>query len=508
MAKQKLDKTKLNRYVSLAFPESIGFSANDEEENADNERDNSTPNKGVNNLSDTLSKSDAERANSAMAGGSVTKPAPGVTQNVNSYGLPKSSLPSFIADSPELANSNSIQPNFARPGVTLNPAGDFPESSMPSFARGYATSEPFNLGFDAASLSKQAPMMFGNNVNISNVARAVLSEDNAPTQQATVAAMSPEEKLLATIANTNPTPNSLWKRLLVGVAQGASMVDANKDTFGSAFGKILGGAVTRSIPAIDSANIYEEKKAKALERYRLESGAKGAELQRRVKEQEIANDQARITREVQERARQARIDAMNQADKLEDNKRAAAKQKLDTLEKMSPDDVNRGALIEELKQSYGITVGADFGTYDKAAARATDKQATETNLRKRAEAEVIAELGATTEERARGATKNKLDAALKQQMPADMYAALSDPNAGQFSRQAARKLANEIEDRMYKVDLDYTKSDFERRVSAKLQEYRGNPARTSSKPATKQATSKVQATPRASNTDARTLTFK
>lgn len=508
MAKQKLDRNKLNRYVSLAFPESIGFSANEDGDNADNERDNKAENKGVNNLSDTLSKSNADTLSKQGAGGSPALPAPGVTQNVNSYGIPKSSLPSFIADSPELANSNAIQPNFARPGVSLNPAGDFPESSMPSFARGYATSEPFNLGFDAASLSKQAPMMFGGSVNINNVARAVLSEDNTPTQQATVAAMSPEEKLLATIANTNPTPNSLWKRLLVGVSQGAAMVNPREDNLGSAFGKILGGAVTRAIPAIDSANIYEQNKAKAIERYKLEAGAKGAELQRRAREQEIANDQARITREVQERARQARIDAMNQADKLEDNKRAAAKQKLDTLEKMSPDDTNRGALIEELKQSYGITVGADYGTYDKAAARASDKQATETNLRKRAEAEVIAELGATTEERARGATKNKLDAALKQQMPADMYQALSDPNAGQFSRQAARKLANEIEDRMYKVDLDYTKSDFERRVSAKLQEYRGNPARTSNKPATKQATNKVQATPRATSTDARTLTFK
>jgi hypothetical protein len=388
----------------------------------------------------------------------------------------------------------------------MNPAGDTPDTSLPSFARGYATSEPFNLGFDAAALSKQAPMLFGGSVNINNVARAVLNEDNTPTQQETVAKMSPEEKLLATIANTNPTPNSLWKRLLVGAAQGASMVNPASDNLGSAFGKILGGAVTRSIPAVDKANIYESNKAKAIEKYKLESGAANATLQRQRTQQDIANDQARITREVQDRARQARTDALNQADKLEDNKRAQAKQKLDTLEKMSPDDSNRAALVEELQRSYGITVGQDYGTYDKAAAR-PEKPATESNLRKRAEAEVISELGATTEERARGATRNKLDAALKQQMPADLYSALTDPNAGQFSKASARKLANEIEDRMYKVDLDYTKSDFERRVASKMQELRGGV--TQRKPATtKQATNKVPASNAAQATDFRTLRFK
>jgi hypothetical protein len=461
MAKNKLDKRRLNSYLSLAYPESIGFSDDSADENNDTTSGNSSGNNGVNTISDIPQRRGLDDSRGSLAGDTSTLPGAPVTQNVNT--------PNKL-----FQNTSGVMPpaSFSLPQIS----------------------------------SKYNPMLFGGNADINNVARAVLSE-KTPTQQETVAAMTPEEKLMASIAATNPTPSGFWKRLLVGATSGAQQVNKD-DNLGSAFGKILGTSVARAIPQVDSAMQYQENKARALDRYKLESGAASASLQRTRVNQDIANDKARNDQLLADRQRQARIDAATQADKLEDNKRQEAKLKLDALETMGADDPNRKRAVTELKVKYGIDVGEDYGIEKR---KSKDAVTSEDQLRKRAESEITKELGATTEERATGAARNQLQAELKAKMPPDLYAALTDPNASSFKRTETLKLRNEIEDRLYKTNLVYTKSDFEKKVSDRIEQLRGGPTARGKQGVTPKATkgnNKVPPSSKAQSTDARTITFR
>lgn len=452
MAKNKMDKSKLNSYISLAFPESIDVYGDEDVNNDETKQPTNKPNKNINNTSEILKRQGEDSFNKQLAGG------PGLQDVARS---------SPTMDSPTMDSQSS-------------PSSPMGSSSMGNFG----ALPPFAIGLPE-SVTKYNPMLFGGRADLSKVARAVISEPDAPnmpTQMDTVAKMTPEEKLIASIANTNPTPSGFWKRLLVGAGQGARNVQPGDD-LGTAFGKILGPAVTRAIPQVDSAAKYEENKAKALERYKLESGASNAKLQRSKVTQDIANDAARIKREEDERARRIKLDTDAQLERVTDNQRAEAKLKLDALQNMSETDKNRASAAKELADKYGVKVGDDYGI---EARRKTEKETSETELRKLAETQVTRELGANTKERARGATANQLEAELKTQMPPDLYAALTDPNAGTFKQIEARKMRQEIEERVNKRNVDYTESDFENRVVNKMEELRGGiNARGSNKPVTK-----------------------
>lgn len=418
MAKRKLNDRQKSRYLSLAFPEFIELN---DYNTSSNDEENTANSNNINNMSGALRRGILPPAIDDVAGGPVRLPSPGVTQNVN---------PLLQATQP---------------------------------------AQPSNIGLNIPSLiGSHAPIMFGN-ANINNVARAVLSDDKLPTARETALKITPEEKLMASIANTNPTPQSLWKRLLAGVATGAGKV-TQEDNLGSAFGKILGSAVTRAIPAVDSANLYEERKGKAIERYKIDKGVQDADFQRRKNESDLSDAAEDRKLKQAARERQLRLDIESKLERLTDNRRADAKLQLDALAGLPEDDKQRDVISKELADKYGVKVGRAYGLVTKPA---TEKELSEDELRKRAEAQVIEELGATTEERARGAAANQLDGELRAQMPPDLYNALTDPQASQFEREAAIKLRNTIEDRVIKRNLDYTKSDFERRVTQRINAARG-----------------------------------
>jgi hypothetical protein len=473
MAKQKLDKKKIDRYLGLAYPESISFTDDDDTEKRDNPEQGNTSNPGITNTGNNLAR--LNRSSDSLNGalGSATLPFPAVTQETNN---------------PATTNFN----DYANSNKVIEPVPPF-SFSMPDI------------------VSKQAPMLFGN-ADINKVSRAVLSTpdegasstsaSSTSTSQRAQASLTPEERLAATLANTNPTPSGFWKRLLVGASQGAARIQPGDD-LGTAFGRILGPAVTRAIPAVDSASKYEENKARAIEKYKLEAGTRDAGLKASRVQQDIMNDAAKIKQAEDARRRQVKIDAENAVERLSDNRRAEAKLKLDALEKMSEGDENRAALATELSEKYGVKVGSDYGL---EARKPKEKETSETDLRKRAESDVTRELGATTEERARGATANQLDAELKQRMPPDLYQALTDPNASRFKRIDAEKMRADIEKSVLQRNKDYTSSDYERRVASKMQELRGGTSRT--KQPTTSSKGKVQSSNTARTTNFRTIKFR
>lgn len=500
MARTEAERKRLNRYVSLAFPESIDVFDSEDSETEDKSKQSTEPNKNINNTSEIAQRRNNEELGGRLAQGLNISQAAPVTQmssSPSSYlsnNTPRSSLPNFITESEPQTMRQDLRGNIARPGVTFDSTADMPQLS---FANNDAPAlPPFSFSLPD-SVMRQAPMLFGRDIDMSKVAKSVLATPDAEmTQARTVAAMSPEEKLLATLANTNPTPSSFWKRILAGVAQGAGQVTPN-DTAGSAFGKILGSAVTRAIPAVDSANKYETNKARAIERYKLESAAEGAKLSRRKTEQDIRDNQARIKRDEDARARELRNDIDNKRGREADDARADRNQKLEILKALPEGDEQRDALAKELNVSRNLGLKETKG-----------KETSEDQLRKRAETDVLNELGASTKERARGATANQLDAELRKLMPPDLYKALTDPNASSFKRTDAIKLKQEIEEQLFKVNLDYTDSDFQRRVSERIEQLRGSKRVTKSNNTKPQASNKVQASEKARGTDARTIKFR
>lgn len=451
MAKRKLKQDSINRYLSLVDPENTSVYDFEDDKAPDITEQPVSNSGGINNLASTLRKAGEASVTSALAGSFVTSPG---------------------------ASSQQSQ-QLKTPGEMLQRPG----FQLPNNAARYNT-------------------LLNNNADLSRVASSVMGDSDItppdvtsnvagriPTARETALSITPEEKLLATLANTNPAPQSIWRRLLAGVVKGASQVTA-QDTGGSAFGKIAGNVIARAIPAVDSATQYEENKARAIERYKIESAAAQSKLNRRKTENDILNDAEQRRLNAEDRAERKRQAALLDAARLRDDKRAEAKLRLDALKDLAEDSPQRAQLVEELQRSYGIAVDTSYGL-SKAK---TDTPISESDVRARATSEVMSEVGANVEKIARDSTNNKPHIVSAREA---MQRVLNDPNASNVKKAQAREEFEKLYANELKVNIDYTKSDVDKRIREREQQLRGTPKRT-----TRQSRgAKVQASPEAKATN-------
>ena len=448
MAKRKLKQSSINRYLSLVDPENTSVYDFEDDKAPDITEQPVTNNGGINNLAATLRKAGDSSVAASLAGSSSTSPGASSQQ------------------SQQLKTPGSM---LQRPGFQL-----------PNNAARYNT-----LLNNNADLSRVTSSVMGDSDITPPDVGSTLPGGRIPTARETGLATTPEEKLLATLANTNPAPQSIWRRLLAGAVRGASQVTA-QDTGGSAFGKIAGNVIARAIPAVDSANQYEENKARAIERYRVESAAAQSKLNRRKTENDILNDAEQRRLNADDRAERKRQAALLDAARLRDDKRAEAKLRLDALKDLAEDSPQRAQLVEELQRSYGIAVDASYGL-SKAK---TDTPISESDVRARATSEVMNEVGANVEKIARDSTNNKPQIISAREA---MQRVLNDPNASNVKKAQAREEFEKLYANELKVNIDYTKSDVDKRIREREQQLRGTSKRT-----TRQSRGvKVQASPEA-----------
>lgn len=467
MAKPKLRRDQINRYLSFVDPVNTGLSLDDEEDESVIDERNAAQiqsgNGGINNLASTLRKSGDEYVTERLARGSSTLPAQPSTQNAT-----QPTTGAMLQRPP----SNVLLGNEAS-----RLQGLFGNADVNRIAKSVITD--FDIGNGATPASQDTPSV------TPNVAAGAPNVTTRSTEQ------TPEEKLLAAIANTNPSPQSFYKRLLTGLARGASTVTAD-DSPGSAFGKVAGNVIARAIPAVDSANLYQENVARAKERYAVESAARNQSLNRRKVESDILNDQNKRAQDAADRAERKQQARLLDAARLRDDKRAEAKLRLDALKDLAEDSPQREAIAQELREQYGINVDKSYGVTQAKA----PKELTETDVARRAESEVMNEIGASIEKIARDSTNNKPHIIAARE---EMQRILNDPKASNVKKAQAREEYEKLYASELKTNIDYTKSDVESRIRKREGELRGTtkPAATTRRP----RGAKVQASPAAKQTN-------
>ncbi len=440
MAKPKLKREQINRYLSFVDPANTGLSLDDEEDESVIDERNAAQiqsgNGGINNLASTLRKSGDEYVTSELARGSATLPAQPSMQNATAptTGAMLQRPPTNVLLGNEASRLQSL----------------FGNADVSRIAKSVITD--FDIG-NRATPAQDTPSV------TPNVAAGAPNVATRSTEQ------TPEEKLLAAIANTNPSPQSFYKRLLTGLARGASTVTAD-DSPGSAFGKVAGNVIARAIPAVDSANLYQENVARAKERYAVESAARNQSLNRRKVESDILNDQNKRAQDAADRAERKQQARLLDAARLRDDKRAEAKLRLDALKDLAEDSPQREALVQELREQYGINVDKSYGVTQAKA----PKELTEGDVAKRAESEVMNEIGASIEKIARDSTNNKPHIIAAREA---MQKVLNDPKASNVKKAQARESYEKLYASELKTNIDYTKSDVESRIRRREGELRG-----------------------------------
>lgn len=426
MAKRKLKPDAVNRYLSFIDPDNTGFSIDLDDEPNTLPQDQSTAQGGINNLAKSLAERDKVSNIAGMAGTSSTLPDANVTEKARrplNITLPSGGM---AARYNPLLTGNADLSRIA-------------QSTITDLAGGLTTP-------DARNVTEQG--------------------ERLPTARETALSISPEEKFAAVLANTNPTPQSFWKRLLAGALQGMGRVTP-QDTGGSAFGKIVGNVVGRAFPGVDSAQLYDERVARAREKYGTEAAIAKQKLERRKIEADITDKETQRRISLVTREEQRREKMLLDAARLRDDKRAEAQLRLNALKELASDSPKRDEIAEELQQSYGVNVDRSYGLNTKPA---TEKEISEDQIRKRATSEVMAEIGATVEKIARDSTDNKPHIIKAR---ADLDSVLNNPKSTDMSKASARERFEKAYALELKVNLDHTNSDVENKIRQREQELRG-----------------------------------
>lgn len=371
--KKKLNKRQTQDWLNLLAPNEVSVTPDAEQDNADSQRRRSI---------DFGSDTEAGRAlNSQLA---LTSPTQGVAQPTQ-------------PDAPAKP-LNTIAFNTAN--ATPAPGTFSPDKRMRDLRFDFTTQEPDNetqrqamfngtpmniparvpnisgtFQADPQQLASQM-MRYNQQPTTSNGSQAQVTTsgtgaNQSPQDVVAQRQLSPEEKLLAALNDTNPTPRKFWQRLLAGAARGASTVTP-QDEWGGAFGKIVGSTVANSIPQVDSAQQYQQKKANAIERYKIEATARDAnerqtEFNSRIKESEARLAETKANNE--ERRAQAKL--LNDA-RLRDDKRAEATQLMNAMKELPENDAQRLTIAKRLRDEYNVPISSKYGVKDKTTKQGAD----------------------------------------------------------------------------------------------------------------------------------------
>lgn len=359
--------------------------------------------------------------------------------------------------------------------INASPAYDVPESSLPSFARGersYPRATPMLGGInnippirELLSNSEEQPLDSRYNdivTRVTGTARGASPE---------YAQGSPEAKLAAAMANTNPAPRSMWKRLGASLLRGASQVQPG-DAPETMLGKLIGNVIPGLVPSVDSKVQYEENLAKAEKQYARETAMEKNKQARVKADQDIKESNARIALQEQNNRilNQTRLDTVT---------KQRADQIMTALSKLPEDDAQRDALAKVLAGApYNIQVGRNYGLLAKEEKEATqaakteaqsNKPLTEADLKRRAEATVKASYN--WEEKARASTDARLD-----QIKANIRDTEFKGNVSSARREEYNKRVQAEYNRILQSNKDYSKAEYDRLLKAEMDRLRGTEA--------------------------------
>jgi len=348
MAKDKRKSQRTQRFLSILNPDNIDYS--------DDDAMTSDGRQYTNNELSQLGNSGGEGVNSRVREGINRSPDVDLArgQNVSPFEDSKDvTLSARRGTSKELLtdpNSNLVTPNLRVPAT--------------------------------ATSSRVNPLLFGN-ANIRNITSELFPNAGGATPDInsmqpmtpgnTIKGGTPEDRVMEAIMNTNPSPQSAWKRVLTGLGRGLreSAGDIAEGNYGGAFGKIASNVVLGAIPGVNSTTQYEQNKAHAIEKYKLEKMAEQGKLSREKTEADIRETNERLKLSQQQRQQQTQRDALLDAARLRDDKRAEADQRLKILEKLPANDPQRNELSRDLATLYQLRVSPQYGLNEKSGDQIT-----------------------------------------------------------------------------------------------------------------------------------------
>lgn len=390
----KRDKRRLNRQLALAQPFELNFNEDDERDfNSEDDSDYNARERQI-GAPELRSKSTRTPALPSLALDSLDSSTKSVPQRINTLIEPQdrdiaNSLytPLDSREKPkrvplEIRGDGGMRSNLKPAGVTPNnislqtqftPVSPLLSGNVDPevLTRSLLFEQPEATGNNLIAPLPASPRRSSEELaSLTTFPSGARTPGTFPTDNREERELSPEERLLQAMSNTNPTPRSWWKRALTGLARGASMVQPGDD-FGTAFGRIVGGVVAQSVPGVDRRFQYEQNKAKAIERYKVEAESREQKQKQQKLDTELANANAQLAE-----ARQRRIDAANARvdaakEKLADNKRQEADQLLRTLKDLPDDDAQRLVIAKRLRDDYNIPTSAKYGIDPAKSSNAT-----------------------------------------------------------------------------------------------------------------------------------------
>jgi hypothetical protein len=345
------------------------------------------------------------------------------------------------------------------------------------------------------------PMLFGNS-DSKQLAGSFIQDSNKPSSPTnTGVTKSPGQKLIEAVANTNPSPQSFWKRTLSGLGRGLGQAagDFAEGEYGTAFGKIASNTVLNLIPGVDSATQYERNVSQAKRTYDIESQVAKDDLQRRKTEADIVETNERLKLAGDQKRAQLDRATQDQLARLRDDKRADANQQLMILRELPADDPQRNEIAKELATKFQVRVspryglkesGADeitiydeqSGNYIRASKDGTPKldasgntiivrpgrQQSITQRKTEAMQKVIAKYGGDAKSVARLSTENRKEEIINSLHP-DYARALRQPSGvNAMVLDEANKAYATAFDRMLKQNEAFTEALYERETSELL----------------------------------------
>ncbi len=328
----------------------------------------------------------------------------------------------------------------------------------------------------------------------------------APGVDPTFTPGSPEAKLAAAMANTNPAPRSMWKRLGATLLRGASQINQN-DTPETMLGKIIGNVVPGLIPSVDSKEQYKQNVAKAQREYGIETTLQKNQQARIKGEQDIAETAQKLKTQETDRVTKEQTTRILNQSRLDNVTRQRAENIMEGLSKLPENDPQRDALAKLLADPpYGIPVGRNYGllsTEQKQEAQAAkdNKPLSESDLKRRAEATVKASYN--PEEKARASTDARRDSIAQQVRDNEFKGKVTEANRAEYNRRVKEEY-----ERVLQSNKAYSNAEYDKLLKAEMDRLRGSNASPAATSPRRNKGGKVQPSTNARSTDFRGVTIK
>lgn len=387
--------------------------------------------------------------NTASPGGRSTSINTGVGSLDN---LGKATIPRAPIDIQQTQRSNFVEEAPSFPAVT--PLGNF----------GFKTLTPPISELLAADQQASPDTRFEDLVT--RVSSTAPGADPASFESG-----SPEARLRAAMANTNPAPRSLWRRLGDSLIRSAKQIGAG-DSPESMLGKLIGNVIPGLVPSVDSRIQYDQNVERATRDYTRETALKRNEQATRKADLDIQETTEKIRASATDRATKEKTQQILNQTRLDNVTRQRAENIMEGLSKLPENDPQRDALAKILADPpYGIPVGRNYGLLSKEEKEATqaakdNKPLSESDIKRRAEAAVRASYN--PEEKARASTDARRDEIARNVRDGEFGGKITTSN-----RDAYNKRVKEEYERILASNKAFSQAEYDKLLKAEMDRLRG-----------------------------------